>query len=201
MKGPIAKMDKNEVIAFFDRLAPSWDGDMITDDDKIAKIFDYAGIQAGSSILDVACGTGVLFPSYLRRNVSSITGVDISPVMIEVACKKFKDPRIHLLNADMETVSLSKSFDCCMIYNAFPHFENTQQLITNLATQLVTGGRLTIAHSMGRESLDAHHKGTANKVSNGLMHEDELAKLLEAYFHVDVKISNEALYVVSGSKK
>lgn len=194
-------MDKKEVIAFFDRLAPSWDGELITDDDIINRIFDYAGIQAGISVLDVACGTGVLFPFYLRRNVSSITGVDISTAMIEIAGKKFNDPRIQLINADMETVALSASFDCCMIYNAFPHFENTKQLITNLAAQLVKGCRLTIAHSMSRKSLDAHHKGTASKVSNGLIHEDELAALLEPYFQVNVKISNESLYVVSGSKK
>jgi hypothetical protein len=33
------------------------------------------------------------------------------------------------------------------------------------------------------------------------MHEDELAKLFAAFFEVDVKISNEKMYVVSGYKK
>ena len=43
-------------------------------------------------------------------------------VMIEITSKKFNDPRIHLLNSDMETVSLSSAFDCCMIYNCISSF-------------------------------------------------------------------------------
>lgn len=31
-------------------------------------------------LLDVACGTGVLFPDYLARG-ASVTGIDISPEM------------------------------------------------------------------------------------------------------------------------
>ena len=58
-------MHKEDIIQFFDRLAPQWDADMIRSDEKIAKIMDGAGIQPGTRILDVACGTGVLFPDYL----------------------------------------------------------------------------------------------------------------------------------------
>ena len=74
-------LDKNEVIDFFNSMASSWDARMITDDNKIAKILHYAGIQEGISVLDVACGTGVLIPYYLKNNVRHITGVDISPAM------------------------------------------------------------------------------------------------------------------------
>ena len=101
----------------------------------------------------------------------------------------------------METYSFQDPFDCCVIYNAFPHFSDPEQLFLNLASQLVKGGRLTIAHSMSRERLDVHHQGKASKVSKGLIHEDELADLLESCFQVDTKISNDSMYVVSGSKK
>ena len=38
-------------------------------------------------------------------------------------------------------------------------------------------------------------------VSMGLMHEDDLAKLFEGFFEVDVKISNDQMYVVSGVRR
>ena len=53
------------------------------------------------SVLDVGCGTGARFPDYLCRGASSVTGVDLSPGMITQAEKKFRQPEIHLIRADI----------------------------------------------------------------------------------------------------
>ena len=82
-------MNKQDVIAFFDRLAPQWDADMIRSDSIIHQILDNAGIRSGIHVLDVACGTGVLFPDYLARRVASRTAIDISPEMAKIAQGKF----------------------------------------------------------------------------------------------------------------
>ena len=82
-------MNKADVIAFFDRCAPEWDADMIRNEPVIQTILDNAGVCAGIDVLDVACGTGVLIPDYLKRSVRSVTGIDISPEMIRIAEKKF----------------------------------------------------------------------------------------------------------------
>ncbi len=191
---------KEDVIEFFDKLAPSWDEAQIREMDKINAILDFARVQSGVTVLDVACGTGVLVPDYLERDVAKVTAVDISKEMIEIAKQKCKDERVTFLCADVEEVQLEDKYDVCMVYNAFPHFTNPAALIKSLSEKLKVGGRLTIAHSMSRRQLDSHHAGPARKVSNGLMHEEELAKLFSAFFKVDVKISNEDMYVVSGVK-
>ena len=85
-------MNQREVIAFFNRCAPEWDAANIRDDGKIGFILDAAGIRPGCSVLDVACGTGVLFPDYLARGVSRVTGVDISPEMARIATAMLHDP-------------------------------------------------------------------------------------------------------------
>ena len=62
-------------------------------------------------------------------------------------------------------------------------------------------GRLTIAHGQSRESIDNHHKGSASKVSNGLMPADSLKKLFDPHFDVEIVISNRKMYQVSGVKR
>ncbi|MBQ8625826.1 MAG: hydrogenase maturation nickel metallochaperone HypA [Agathobacter sp.] len=211
-------IDKADVVAFFNKLASGWDDAQIREEDKIKAILDAAGVVEGVKVLDVACGTGVLVPDYLDRNVAFVTGVDISEEMIKIAKRKFLceevvqgvednykckgncQTKIEFLCADVEEVDLPSDYDVCMVYNAFPHFSNPAKLIGVLASHLKAGGRLTIAHSMSRKQLDSHHAGPAAKVSNGLMSEEDLAKLFGAYFEVDVKISNDQMYIVSGVK-
>ena len=81
-------MDKKKIIQFFDQCASWWDDDMIRNEDIICKIFDNCEIDQNSKVLDVACGTGVLFEDYLKRNVSSLTGIDISSEMVKIAKRK-----------------------------------------------------------------------------------------------------------------
>lgn len=189
-------MNKTDVIAFFDRLAPQWDADMIRSDAIIGKILDNAGVTAGKDVLDVACGTGVLFPDYLARNVNSLTAIDISPEMAKIAREKF--PEVTVLCGDVESAEFDRKFDCIVIYNAFPHFPNPENLIRVLSTYLKPGGTLTVAHGMSRAAIDRHHEGSASKVSIGLMHEDALSAIFENYLTVTTKISSDTMYQVTG---
>ena len=195
-------MEKKDVIAFFDRCAPTWDAEMIKSDAKIGKILDNTEVGPDMDILDVACGTGVMFDYYLQRGVASVTGIDISPEMAKIAAQKFAgEPRVQVLCGDVEEQNFGKKFDRIVVYNAFPHFPKPKRLIKILAGLLKDGGRLTIAHGMSREAIDGHHKGSASKVSNGLMAADSLKKLFDPYFDVEIMISNSRMYQVSGVKR
>ena len=195
-------MNKQDVIEFFDRAAPSWDADMIKNDVIMEKILDNAEINEGQDILDVACGTGVMFPYYLQRGVASVTGIDISPEMSKIASGKYAgDSRVQVICGDVEAVKFQKKFDRIVVYNAFPHFPKPKRLIKILAGLLKENGRLTIAHGQSREAIDGHHKGTASKVSNGLMSAESLKKLFDPHFTVEVMISNSRMYQVSGVKR
>lgn len=193
-------MEKKDVIAFFDRLAPQWDADMIRHDDVISTILDGAGVGPGMEVLDVACGTGVLIPDYLSRDVASVTGVDISPEMIRIASEKFPQNNVRFLCADVELLPADRKYDCVMVYNAFPHFPDPENLIRVLSDLLKPGGTLTVAHGMSRAHIDRHHQGTASRVSRGLIHEDELAAIFAKYLTVTIKISDDRMYQVTGTK-
>lgn len=195
-------MQKSDVIEFFDRCAPAWDDEMIKNDHIINTILDHVEIAENMHVLDVACGTGVMFPYYLERGVSSVTGIDISSEMAKIAARKFAgESRVQVICGDIEEIKLDRKFDAVVVYNAFPHFPDPQNLIRTLALALKEGRRLTIAHGASREVIDSHHKGAASRVSSGLMRADDLMKLFEPYFEVEVMISNRRMYQVSGVKK
>ena len=195
-------MEKKDIIAFFDRCAPTWDAEMIKSDVKIGRILDNAEVGAGMDVLDVACGTGVMFDYYLQRDVASVTGIDISPEMAKIAAQKFAgEPRVQVICGDVEEHAFGRQFDRIVVYNAFPHFPYPKRLIKRLAKLLKEGGRLTVAHGMSREAIDGHHSGSASKVSNGLMEADSLKRIFDAHFQVEVVISNDHMYQVSGVKR
>ena len=116
-------MEKKDIIAFFDQVAPTWDAGMVKSDVIIGKILDNVEVGPDMDILDVACGTGVMFDYYLSRGVSSVTGIDISPEMAKIAAEKYKDEaRVQVICADVEEYAFGRKFDRIVVYNAFPHF-------------------------------------------------------------------------------
>lgn len=192
-------MEKTAVIEFFDRCAPWWDSDMVRNEEIISSILTLAGIGKGMDVLDVACGTGVLFSDYLAREVGSLTAIDISPEMAKLAAAKF--PQVNVICGDVETVEFDRQFDAVMVYNAFPHFPDPAKLIARLAELTKPGGRLTVAHGMSRAALQAHHSDRASQVSIDLIHEQELAALFAPWFEVEVVVSTDTMYQVSGVRR
>ena len=197
-------MNTQDVIDFFDRLAPTWDEGMIHDDKKISAILKNTGVREGVSVLDVACGTGVLIPDYFNAGSAHVTAIDISPEMIKTARPKFTDllssGRLELICGDVAEYCPDTRFDCILVYNAFPHFVDGDGLVAHLAGLLKPGGTLSIAHGMSRDAINAHHSGSAAKVSNGLMPAEDLAAIFRKYLDVTAVISNDDMYQVAGCK-
>ena len=192
-------MNQSDVIAFFNRCAPSWDAEMIRNEEVIQIILDNAHIRQDIHVLDVACGTGVLFPDYFARKVRSVTGIDIAPEMARRAEEKF--PEAEVICGDVETYPFDKQYDAVMVYNAFPHFPDPKRLIERLSALTKFGGRLSIAHGLSRAMLARHHSGAASKISIELIGEQELAALFAPWFDVDVVISDDRMYQVAGTKR
>lgn len=192
-------LNKKDIIEFFDYLAESWDADMVKSDEIINRILDGAKMKEGQAVLDVASGTGVMFDYYLSRGAKRVVGVDISPKMCQIAAEKYSDnKKVEVISADVCEYPFKEKFDLIVVYNAFPHFPDPEGLIKCLVSLLNEGGRLTIAHGESREKIDMRHKGSASKVSLGLMEAEELKKLFEPYLKIETVISDDTMYQVSG---
>lgn len=189
-------MDLQSIRHFFDTCAPEWDNTSEHDPKVISEILDHAGIRAGIDVLDVACGTGVLFPDYLKREVGSLTAVDLSPQMVQRAQEKCPVATVLCGNAD--SMEFDRTFDAVMIYNAFPHFLHPDQLLQHLKGFLKANGTFTVAHGMSREALQKHHAEHAEAVSLDLPEIEELSLLFSKYFTVEYAVSNDDMYEIVG---
>ena len=71
---------------------------------KIKEALKNVSLDASDIVLDVGCGTGLLF-NYISRSVDTIVGIDISLESLKVALdfiKKTDNPSIELVRADAD---------------------------------------------------------------------------------------------------
>ena len=194
-------MDKNKIKEFFNSWASRWDDDMIKDDQIMNAILDNAEVSEGKDILDVACGTGVMIDYYLQRKVRSVTGVDFSEKMCEIASGKFAANRnVEIICEDIEEFRSDKGYDAIIVYNSFPHFLNAEKLIAHLSSLLNKNGILTIAHGTSRDRINSHHSNVSDDIKCELMNAEELAKIFSHHLQVNTVISNDRIYQVAGRK-
>ena len=59
---------------------------------------------------------------------------------------------------------------------------------------------MTVAHGSSRETIDAHHLGSARHVSNGLMPAADLAELFAGVLRVTAVVEDDDMYQVAGKK-
>lgn len=186
---------------FFDCCADTWDdscdGACM---EKIRAIVTMAGVHAGSRVIDIACGTGVLFSEMLTRDPEKILGVDLSDRMIAHAGKKFSDSRLELVASDVFQVK-ETGFDVAMIYSAYPHFPDRRMLAEHVSSLLKPGGRFMVAHSEGRDAINGHHMGKqVSQLSWTLRPVWEEAKEFSSCFSIDILVDTDDIYIFSGVK-
>lgn len=139
-------------------------------------------------ILDVGCGSGWL-SEYFARLGYDVTGIDISPDLIEVARERVeKVPygadhetplRCRFLVHDVEGAPLAEQFDAVVCYDSLHHFEDERAVIRNLAAMTKYGGSLFILEG------DRPKEGSEN--------EEELLEVMRSFGTLESPFSREYL--------
>ena len=80
--------------------------------DYISDLFADCGVKNGASLLDLACGTGS-FSKHFADKGFEVTGIDLSPEMLEIASFKTQG-KVLLLNAEMQNFVLQSPVDACI---------------------------------------------------------------------------------------
>ena len=97
------------------------------------------------SVLDLACGTGILTLQIAKKLPSAkILGVDITESYLDIARKKLKHyQNISFLCQDAEKLNLNQKFDC-IVSSYIPKYCNAETLIKICLNQLNPGGKIIL---------------------------------------------------------
>ena len=80
-------------------------------------------------------------------------------------------------------------------------FPDGARLVNHLAGLLRVDGLLTVAHGFSRETINAHHAGSARHVSNGLPPMDGMRRLFAPALDVVMSVSDDEMYQIVGAKR
>ncbi len=166
---------------YFDRLAPEWDG--LLEEKTLARLREIVsglGIEPGARVLDVGCGTGVLFPMLLERvgGEGWVVALDISGEMLRRA--RAKGYPVEYVQGDAHSLPIRGGvFDWVICNAVFPHFPDKLCALQEIRRVLKDGGRLVICHTDSRQAINEFHRSVGGVIAHDTIpDEEEMRRLL-----------------------
>jgi SAM-dependent methyltransferase len=105
-------------------------------------VLDAARVGAGSRLLDVGCGTGLVLQRAAGRG-ATLAGIDVSPGLLAIAESRVPDADLRL--DDLQALPFpDDSFDAVTGINAFQFAADPLAAIAEAARVVVPGGRVAI---------------------------------------------------------
>lgn len=127
----------------------------------LARLVAFADFPADSQVLDVGCGPGLIAAELIRAGCR-VTGVDLSPVMIERAERRCGLDRARFVLGSVfdETLAPVSSFDGVISRYVLHHVVDPRQFVARQVELLKPGGVLVLSdHTTDSDpALKAWHR-------------------------------------------
>jgi SAM-dependent methyltransferase len=132
--------------AVYDRQAQFFDSNrdkrLIMEGSWLARL--SATMPAAGSVLDLGCGAGEPIARHFIEAGHELTGLDFSPVMLEIARGRF--PQATWIEADMRAFDLGRRFDAIIGWDSFFHLtpEGQRQAMGAISRHLNAGANVLL---------------------------------------------------------
>ncbi|MBR2521064.1 MAG: class I SAM-dependent methyltransferase [Oscillospiraceae bacterium] len=119
---------------FFERRLDEYDRHQLTCIESAPEFYTFTSkclpALENARILDLGCGTGLELEGYLEDNpTAEITGIDLSPRMLEAAKKKFPGRKLTLITGSYFDVSFPTDvFDAAVSVESLHHFTREEKI-------------------------------------------------------------------------
>ncbi|MDD2366999.1 MAG: class I SAM-dependent methyltransferase [Desulfuromonadaceae bacterium] len=133
----------------------------VADQALINRIFELSGVGAGSEVLDIATGTGLIARRFYGR-VKKVTGLDISPEMAKHADECMDE----IIFAPYEQMPFAdNSFDAVVCRQGL-QFAELDKAIPEIYRVLKPGGTATLCHLTAYSEIDRELAFAIQKLRN-----------------------------------
>ena len=198
---PIRHNDKRKIVEHYDLVSPYYQslwGDNIhhgywirgDESKEVAQVqltdhlAQLAGIQPGSSLLDIGCGFGGSSIHLAQKYKVSATGITISPVQVEMARKAaaaaHADARFLLMDA--EALDFPQPFDLLWSVESISHYHDRRGFFANAARFLKPGGVFALTDWFKRPGLSpTQERKFIEPINRGMFIELETLDAYESY--------------------
>ena len=110
----------------------------------IEPLLDAASVSAGTRVLDVGTGPGMLASRAASRGASSVIGVDLAPRMVAIAAAQY--PGLDFRQADAENLPFpDQAFDAVVSNFGIGHFPRPERALSEFVRVLAVGGGVALS--------------------------------------------------------
>lgn len=111
-------------------------------------LIELSGVTKDSTVLDLACGPGIVACEF-ARHAKHVTGIDITPAMIEQAKKRQQEHHLNNVNWKIGDVTAlpfpDHHFSTVVTRYSFHHFENPKAVLAEMIRVCKPGGKVLVA--------------------------------------------------------
>lgn len=116
--------------------------------DAIELLLELTRPAKDAAVLDLACGPGLVACTF-ARHAGQVTGIDITPAMLEQAAKRQQEQGLDNLVWQLGDVQAlpyaDASFDLVITRYSFHHFQQPGQALAEMIRVCKPGGRVLVA--------------------------------------------------------
>ncbi len=172
----------------------------------IDALLNNNGAKRGASLLDIACGTGMITLELCKKGYR-ITALDNSPDMLEVAAVRFAEAgaKIQIINQDMREIKLHRKVDAAVCINDGINYitdaEEVLKMFRGVSNILNEGGVFLFDISSKYKLKTMHEKSYFEEKDEGLYiwhneydeKNDILTMELSLYSHLEDDLYEKSL--------